>query len=227
MEVIGQADVTVVVSEVEVEELSREVPAAKVIIVSNIHEIGGQEIKRGDRNGVMFVGGFQHPPNIDAVEFYAEHIWPLFRKHCPDAPTFIIGSRMPDRLRELGEKHGLSMLGFVEDLAPYYDACVLSIAPLRYGAGVKGKVNQALSFGLPVVGTPIAFEGMGLSDREHVLVASEPEAFAAAMVEAYSDEALWSQLSRNGQAALEGRFTPEVAQNALYSALANVFDRQH
>ena len=224
MAVIEQADITVVVSEVEVEELSRERPAAKVIVISNIHEMGNTEVERVGRQGVMFVGGFQHPPNVDAVEFYAEQIWPLFRERCPNVPTYIIGSRMPDRLRRLGEEHGLDMLGFVEDLTPYYDTCALSIAPLRYGAGVKGKVNQALSFGLPVVGTPVALEGMGLIDREHVLMAGEPESFALAMAEAYSDGALWSQLSRNGRASLEGRFTPEVARDALQCALKDVVD---
>jgi len=223
MAVIKQADITVVVSEVEVDELSREAPAANVIVVSNIHEISETEIKRVDRRGVMFVGGFQHPPNVDAVEYYLEHIWPVFRKLCPDAPTYIIGSRMPDRLRQMGVEHGLEMLGFVEDLTPYYDTCALSIAPLRYGAGVKGKVNQALSFGLPVVGTPVALEGMGLIHGEHVLIESEPESFAAAMAEVYSDDSLWCQLSRNGRLSLEGRFTPKVAQDALKSALADFF----
>jgi GT2 family glycosyltransferase/glycosyltransferase involved in cell wall biosynthesis len=223
MAVIQQADITVVVSEVEVDELSREAPAANVIVVSNIHEISETEIKRVDRRGVMFVGGFQHPPNVDAVEYYLEQIWPVFRKLCPDAPTYIIGSRMPDRLRQMGVEHGLEMLGFVEDLTPYYDTCALSIAPLRYGAGVKGKVNQALSFGLPVVGTPVALEGMGLIHGEHVLIESEPESFAAAMAEVYSDDSLWCQLSRNGRLSLEGRFTPKVAQDALKSALADFF----
>ena len=171
----------------------------------------------------MFVGGFQHPPNVDAVEYYVEQIWPVFRKLCPDVPTYVIGSRMPDRLRQMGVEHGLEMLGFVEDLTPYYDTCALSIAPLRYGAGVKGKVNQALSFGLPVVGTPVALEGMGLVHREHVLIESEPESFAAAMAEVYSDDSLWCQLSRNGRLSLEGRFTPKVAQDALKSALAEFF----
>jgi len=223
MAVIGQADITVVVSEVEVDELSREAPAARVIVVSNIHEVGETEVKRVDRRGVMFVGGFQHPPNVDAVEYYAEQIWPLFRELCPDVPTYIIGSRMPDRLRQKGVERGLEMVGFVEDLTPYYDTCALSIAPLRYGAGVKGKVNQALSFGLPVVGTPVALEGMGLINREHVLIESEPESFAAAMAQAYSNDNLWCKLSRNGRLSLEGRFTPKVAQDALRSALADFF----
>ena len=219
MEVISRSDLTIVVSEVEVEELSREAPTARVAVVSNIHEVSGTEAQRKGREGVVFVGGFQHPPNIDAVEFYAEEIWPLFREQCPDVPTYIIGSRMPERLRKLGESHGLTMLGFVEDLMPYYEGCALSIAPLRYGAGVKGKVNQALSYGLPVVGTSAALEGMGLCHRQHVLSADTAEAFAAAMVEAYTDEPLWRTLSANGQQSLQGRFTSDVAREALSDVL--------
>jgi GT2 family glycosyltransferase/glycosyltransferase involved in cell wall biosynthesis len=219
MEVIGQSDLTIVVSEVEVEELSKEVPAARVAVVSNIHEISEVKAERQGREGVVFVGGFQHPPNVDAVEFYAEEIWPLFRDQCPGVPTYIIGSRMPDSLRKLGESQGLNMIGFVEDLMPYYMESVLSIAPLRYGAGVKGKVNQALSYGLPVVGTTAALEGMGLEHRRQAMLADSAEAFAAAMAEAYSDQALWSALSDNGQHSLRDRFTPQVAQEALDAAL--------
>ena len=219
MEVIGQSDLTIVVSEVEVEELGKEAPAARVAVVSNIHEISEVRAERQGRDGVVFVGGFQHPPNIDAVEFYVEEIWPLFREQCPGVPTYIIGSRMPDRLRKLGESHGLNMLGFVEDLMPYYMQSVLSIAPLRYGAGVKGKVNQALSYGLPVVGTSAALEGMGLEHGRQAMLADSAEAFASAMIEAYSDQALWRALSENGQQSLQDRFTPQVARDALEDAL--------
>lgn len=219
MEVVGQSDLTIVVSEFEVEELAKEVPSARVAVVSNIHEISEFRAERQGREGVVFVGGFQHPPNIDAVEFYAEEIWPLFREQCPGVPTYIIGSRMPDRLRKLGESHGLNMLGFVEDLIPYYTGSVLSIAPLRYGAGVKGKVNQALSYGLPVIGTSAALEGMGLEHGRQAMRADSAEAFAGAMAEAYSNQALWNALSENGQHSLQDRFTPQVAKEALNEAL--------
>ena len=159
MEVISQSDLTIVVSEAEVAELANEAPDAKVAIISNIHEVTHDSPGFDDRSGVMFVGGFQHPPNIDAVEYYATEIWPLLTELCPDLETYIIGSRMPDSLKRLGESKGLTMLGFVEDLTPYYESCKLAIAPLRYGAGVKGKVNQALSYGLPVVGSPTLSRG--------------------------------------------------------------------
>ena len=172
----------------------------------------------------MFVGGFQHPPNIDAMEYYANEIWPLLTERCPDLETYIIGSRMPDRLKRFGESRGLKMLGFVEDLTPYYESCTLAIAPLRYGAGVKGKVNQALSFGLPVVGSPVAFEGMGLTHERDVMVAETAEGFAESVAKVCADPALWQTLSERGGASLAGRFTPEVAEAALRDVLAPWLD---
>ena len=226
MEVISQSDLTIVVSEAEVSELADEQPDAKVAVISNIHEVGHNRPGFDGRSGLMFVGGFQHPPNVDAVEYYANEIWPLLTELCPDLETYIIGSRMPDRLKKIGESKGLKMLGFVEDLTPYYESCKLAIAPLRYGAGVKGKVNQALSFGLPVVGSPDAVEGMGLTHEREVMVAETPESFADSIAKVCNNRELWQALSEQGAASLVGRFTPEVAEEALRHALAPWLDER-
>ena len=218
-QVIAKSHVTIVVSEVEVATLAEEFPSAKVALISNVHDVGETKAQFEGRQGILFVGGFQHPPNIDAVEYYGNEIWPLVRAARPEAETIIIGSRMPDSLKKWGVQQGLTMLGFVEDLTPHYEQCRLAIAPLRYGAGVKGKVNQALSFGLPVVGSPAALEGMGLIHGESVLSASTPRAFADSILAAYDDAELWQSLSANGRASLEGRFTSQVAASALSSAL--------
>jgi O-antigen biosynthesis protein len=223
--VIAQSDLTIVVSEAEVSALAAEAPAAPVALISNIHEIDASPVASEGRRDVLFVGGFQHPPNSDAVEYFGEEIWPLFRATCPEAEVLVIGSRMPDSLKRWGEAQGLTMLGFVEDLTPYYQRCKLVIAPLRYGAGVKGKVNQALSYGVPVVGSPMALEGMGLENRRDAMFASTPEAFAQAMAEVYGDQGLWNTLSANGRESLQGRFTPDVAKRALLEALGPLFKR--
>ena len=217
--VITQSDLTIVVSDAEVAALGQEMPHARVALISNIHEIDQSKVASSGRKNVLFVGGFQHPPNIDAVEYYGNEIWPLFKAACPEAETWVIGSRMPDKLKRWGESQGLQMLGFVEDLVPYYEQCKLAIAPLRYGAGVKGKVNQALSYGVPVVGSPVALEGMGLENGRDAMSAATPEAFAQAMAAVYGDEQLWLSLSENGRASLRGRFTPDVARLALREAL--------
>ena len=99
---------------------------------------------------------------------------------------------------------------------------VLAIAPLRYGAGIKGKVNQALSYGVPVIGSRTALEGMGLQHGKDAMVADTPESFAAAMVSVYNDDELWQLLSAKGRASLQGRFTPDVARTALELAIRDV-----
>ena len=220
-QVIAKSHLTIVVSEVEVATLAEEMPSAKVALISNVHDVGESKVQFDGRHGILFVGGFQHPPNIDAVEYYGNEIWPLVRAARPDAETIIIGSRMPDSLKKWGAQQGLTMLGFVEDLTPHYEQCRMAIAPLRYGAGVKGKVNQALSFGLPVVGSPAALEGMGLVHGEHVMSAATPRAFADSILAVYDDADLWQSLSDNGLASLEGRFTSQVATSALREALTS------
>ena len=222
MEVIKKSDLTIVVSESEVAALEDEVPTAPVALISNIHDIDESEVSVDGRSDVLFVGGFQHPPNIDAVEYFGNDIWPHFKAACPEAKALIIGSRMPETLKRWGEERGLKMIGFVDDLKPYYEQCRLAIAPLRYGAGVKGKVNQALSYGVPVIGSQTALEGMGLRHGEDAMVADAPESFARAMVSVYNDDELWQLLSSNGQASLQGRFTPDVAKAALELAIRDV-----
>ena len=222
LKVIALSDLTIVVSDVEQAELAREMPGARVTVISNIHNAQEVVAPYEERSGILFVGGFQHPPNIDAVEYYANDIWPAVKAALPDVETFIIGSRMPERLKQWGEERGLTMVGFAEDLAPFYARCRLAIAPLRYGAGVKGKVNQALSYGVPVVGSPSALEGMGLESERDAMLAATPDEFAQAISAVYRDRQFWQRLSANGKASLEGRFTPDVAKRALMEALASV-----
>jgi glycosyltransferase involved in cell wall biosynthesis len=100
-------------------------------------------------------------------------------------------------------------------VAPFFNGCRLSVAPLRYGAGVKGKVNQSLACGLPVVVTPQAAEGMYLVDGESALIADDAANFAAAVVRLYRDQALWERLSAAGLALMETHFSFEAARRAI------------
>ena len=101
------------------------------------------------------------------------------------------------------------------------------MAPLSDGTGVKGKVNQALSYGLPVVGSPDAFEGMGLTHEREVMVAETPECFADSVANVCNNRELWQALSERWAASLAGRFTPEVAEEALRHALAPWLDERN
>ena len=104
---------------------------------------------------------------------------------------------MPDSIKQL-DIPGVCPVGFVKELSDYFDNCRLSVAPLRYGAGLKGKVGASLAYGLPCVATSTAVEGSGLLDKEQVLVADDPETFSKAVCELYGNQELWEALSDNG-----------------------------
>ncbi len=216
--VIQQADVTLVVSPVEKALLATETPDARVEVLSNIHEPVAHTPGFDGRDGLLFVGGFQHPPNVDAVRWFLEEVWPTVHQQAPHITVRIVGSKMPDSLKALAGP-GIEILGFVADLDPLLARSRMSIAPLRYGAGVKGKVNQAMAHGLPVVATQAAVEGMFLQAGTEVLVAEDAQAFAHAVLQLDCDRTLWETLAAGGKHNIERTFSREVARRALQAVL--------
>ena len=215
---IDQADATLVVSDAELALLESERPAARLYRVSNIHRIFGAAAGFEERRDILFIGAFAHPPNTDAVRWLATEILPRVRAELPDLVCHVIGADPPADIRALAGP-GLHLHGYVPDVTPFFDGCRLSVAPLRYGAGVKGKVNQSLAHGLPVVVTSQAAEGMYLADGESALIADEAPAFAAAVVRLYSDAALWGRLSAAGLEVMRAHFSFEAARAALAEAV--------
>ncbi|WP_332309384.1 glycosyltransferase [Pseudomarimonas arenosa] len=216
---INKVDLTWVVSPVEQALLAKEAPAAAVDVLSNVHPVFGCRRPFAERKDLMFVGGFQHPPNIDAVTWFSREIFPRVRERLPEVEFHIIGSKAPADLKAVGDLPGIRFHGFVQDIEPYLDGCRLAVAPLRYGAGVKGKVNMSMSYGQPVVGTSMAMEGMHLRVGEDVLIGDDPAQMAEAIVQAYQDETLWNQLSANGLANVERHFGFAAARAAVHRAL--------
>ena len=220
MDLIAASDCTLLTSGVELELVRRDLPAARLELLGNIHRV--REPRRGfaERRDLLFIGGFAHPPNADAVRWFAEAVLPLLRKRLPDAVLHVIGTVDEPARRSL-TIDGLVLHGRVDDIDPWLDGCRVSVAPLRFGAGVKGKINTAMSCGLPVVATTVAVEAMGLSDGDDVLLADTPDAFADAVVRACTDEALWQRLSRGGRDNVRRHFSPEQARAALRRVLGD------
>jgi len=219
LELIGKCDVTLVVSPVEKELLAELAPAANVMVLSNIHAVhpGGKRFE--EREGIVFIGGFRHPPNVDGVLWYAREVLPRLRRALPGVRTTILGSEVPESIRKLAAADFI-VTGYVEDLAPYFTGCRVSISPLRYGAGVKGKINLAMSYGVPVVATPTSIEGMYLTPGVDVLVGEDAESFAAAIARAYTDEALWNALAEGGRENIRAHFSEDVALGTITRLLA-------
>jgi glycosyltransferase involved in cell wall biosynthesis len=217
-QVMQNSDVTLVVSPVEKNLLAQELPNVNVQILSNIHEPVEHTQALNQRQHLLFVGGFQHLPNVDAVQWFVQEVWPIVQAAAPEIRVRIVGSQMPAKLKNL-DVPGVEMLGFVQDLDHLLSTSRISIAPLRFGAGVKGKINQAMAHGLPVVATSMAVEGMNLMHEEHVLVADTPEDFARELLRLYSDEALWNALVINGKDNIRSTFSRDVAKQTLNQLL--------
>ncbi|UNK56465.1 glycosyltransferase family 4 protein [Pseudoxanthomonas daejeonensis] len=214
----ARSDVTFVVSPVEQELLQAELPDARIELLSNIHSVAGTSMPFDGRHGVLFVGGFAHPPNRDAAYWLVEEILPLIHRHSPGMPLHLVGA-IPDHERDALQREHVHIHGQVADLAPWMDQCLLAAAPLRSGAGVKGKVNSAMSHGLPVVATHMAAEGMHLEDGHDVLLADTAEQFAACVARLAREPLLWARLSANGQDNIQRHFSRQCARRALQSAL--------
>jgi GT2 family glycosyltransferase/glycosyltransferase involved in cell wall biosynthesis len=213
-ELIEQADETWVVSSLEQQLLQKKQPNKSIQVVSNIVDIPGSNRPFALRRDWLFIGGFQHRPNIDAVLFCVKEIYPLVSEHLRDAKFYIIGDKPPREVAALATER-IVVAGLQPDVRPFFDSVKLSVAPLRFGAGVKGKINQSMAFGVPVVATSMAIEGMELTDREDILVADEPEEFARALIELYQSEELWTRLSENGIGRTRALYSTEAARKKL------------
>jgi O-antigen biosynthesis protein len=228
LDLIARADATIVVSTAEIDLLRQLRPEAVVHRIPILRETpsrlpanagwravlddrlrrmrGRRDSSFQTRRDFLFIGGYEHAPNVDAVQWFVREVWPcILARGFPD--RFIIaGSKPPDEIAALASDR-IDVRGYVEDLAPLFGACRLSIAPLRYGAGVKGKIVTSLSFGVPVVATTIAAEGMNLQHEEDVLVADAPEAMAGQILKLYNDADLWQRLSSRGYRTFRNNFS--------------------
>jgi GT2 family glycosyltransferase/glycosyltransferase involved in cell wall biosynthesis len=218
LDLVRRADLTLVVSPFERDLLSELEPGARVDVLTNVHEPMPSGRPFAERAGIVFIGGFRHPPNADAVLWYAREVLPLVRGRLPGVVTTIVGAEPPAAIRALATPEFV-VAGHVDDVDPLFTSTRLSIAPLRYGAGVKGKVNLAMSYGVPVVATSAAVEGMHLANGLDVLVGDHPNTFADAIVAAYRDEKLWSRLSRAGVDNVRRHFSRDAAKRALAGVL--------
>ncbi|AXA84700.1 hypothetical protein DCD74_08380 [Lysobacter oculi] len=213
------ADVTVLVSVKEKQTLQSLHAEGRYAVVSNIHRpMRGEPGSAEGRSGVVFVGGTQHLPNREALAWLSAGIMPAIRARCPGTTVHVVGDVL------LGEQadfsaDGLQFHGRVPDLAPIYDACIAAIAPLRSGAGVKGKINSAMSHGLPVIATTLAIEGMGLVHGEDVLVADSAEGFSDAIWRLHHDHGLWHDLASAGLLNVRMAYSPEVAREEILALL--------
>jgi len=195
LKLIDLADLATVVGTQELELLRDRHGKSNVRVLPFSRHVRGTVVPFEKRAGAVFVGGFRHPPNVDAVQWLAREVMPLVWEQEPSFTLHIVGSDAPSVVTQLASGR-VSVHGFVADLDTVLDCCRVSVAPLRYGAGIKGKVGYAMSVGIPSIATSVAVEGMELDAGDGVIVADSVPDFASAILRAHHDPVLWNSLSQ-------------------------------
>lgn len=192
----------------------------KIFTVSNIHKpVENVPLSFSEREGLLFIGGYNHLPNIDAVKFLHDQILPLVWAKNNQIKIFILGPDFPADLKEKYHSDRFQILGYQETVDFWFENSRVFVAPLRYGAGVKGKIGQALEFKLPVITTGIGAEGMSLEDQKTALISDEnPQNFADKILELYDNENLWQTLHENSLLPLS-KFSIETQEQNIKKML--------
>jgi glycosyltransferase involved in cell wall biosynthesis len=194
-----------------------DIDLSKAEILSNVH----QHIKKDrsfmpfeKRNDLLFIGGFKHAPNEDAVLYLRNKIMPKIWEVHPNMVMNIIGSYPTDKVLQLDSKF-FKIHGFVDDVTPYFKSAKAFVAPLRYGAGIKGKIGQSLEFSLPVITTDVGAEGFDFSPYNSIMIANDSETFIKNLLEVISNKTVFDNLSNHAETILKPFSIMQTEENLL------------
>ena len=220
LDTYARADLIIATTEEDGELLLKENEDLRIAAIPNIHDIPSLDNSAGAArtpNSIVFVGNFaNNPSNTDAMVYFCANVLPLIRRRIPDATLTIVGNKPPAEVQALACDH-VTVTGYVPETAPYLATSMVSICPLRYGAGLKGKIGEAMMHAVPVVTTSIGTQGMQARLNEDILVGDTPEEFSDLVVRVLQEPALWATLSRNGRNL--------IIQNYSFEAVAARIDK--
>jgi GT2 family glycosyltransferase/glycosyltransferase involved in cell wall biosynthesis len=209
LRMFAEADASFVHTAVEREIINKELPASleNIILFPWLAESVDVSVDFEHRKDIMFLGNFPHTPNVDSIIYFVQEIWPQIEPNLPSAARLlVVGNKPPPEVMALASER-IIVTGFVEDLAPYFSMSRVFVAPLRFGAGIKGKIINSFAHGVPCVATTIAAEGIGGIDDPHLIVQDGPSMFAREVLEVYSDEAKWHSMQAAGLAFLKSNYS--------------------
>lgn len=211
---ILRCDLSLMVSEVEIELLQSvfKIDAALLYYLPLVFETVTAKgplgsLSFGERQDFVFIGNFLHEPNWDAVQYLKEVIWPLISKELPSVNLRIYGAYPSQKVLQLHQpKSNFHIMGRAADAQQVVGQARVVLAPLRFGAGIKGKLLEAMQCGTPSITTAIGAEAMHGSLPWNGFVAEEPEIFASAAVRLYKEADVWHQAQQNGFTIIENRY---------------------
>jgi GT2 family glycosyltransferase len=222
LEMFAHADASFVHTEIERDVIQQSLPAPlhNMVVLPWISEVYRDTPGFSARADIMFLGNFPHTPNVDSILYFTSSIWPALQRELPpESKLLVVGNKPPAEVLALASERVI-VTGFVEELAPYFRSSRVFVAPLRYGAGIKGKLVTALAHGVPSVATHVAAEGIATLEDGHLSITDDPARFAAEVLRLYGDESAWNRMREAGLAYVEENYSRAATSKICLRALA-------
>lgn len=221
---ILRSDVSLMVSEYEMEVLQTVFkidPSLLYYLPLLVDSVDLNPFPFEQRQHFVFIGNFLHEPNWNSVQYLKESIWPLIRKQLPAAVLEIYGAYPSQKVFQLhNEKEGFLIKGRAEDAKKVISNARVLLAPLRFGAGIKGKLLEAMQYGTPTVTSSIGAESMRGGLDWNGSIEDDPHQFANAAVQIFHDEIIWKQRQQNGFEILKKRYLRELFEDGFTKQLS-------
>jgi O-antigen biosynthesis protein len=196
-------------------------------VVPLAEDLEPSPIPFAERKGILFVGNFNHPPNVEGAQHLLREILPrVDSRLLADHPMYVVGNAMTQKLQHLVAGPNIRLVGWVPSVLPYLHRARITVVPLLHGAGTKHKLIQALMAGTPTVATNIGVEGLSVQNGKHALVADDPAMFAAHMEKLLRSETVWNRLSHAGRAHVLQHHGRQAVRAQLERSLAATLARE-
>ncbi|MFH0830923.1 MAG: glycosyltransferase [Parcubacteria group bacterium] len=203
------------------ENFARLLPGKPIDVVAAAHEVANTVPGFSEREGLVYIGSFYHPPNIASIEYYIKNINPCLQKLIPGVTLTVMGAAVPEQLKRACPAT-VRFVGPVSEAerVKQYNRARVFVSPLTFGSGLKGKVVMALASGLPVVGTSVAAEGIPAINGVHLDIADQPADFAQKVAILYRDAAVWQARSKAGRELVGQTYGPERLREQINQSLS-------
>jgi glycosyltransferase involved in cell wall biosynthesis len=213
--VYGDADLVLTVTDDDTAVLRNEGLTTEIFVIPNIHVMFPlSERLTTDRLELIFIGSYKWSPNVDAMIHFCKDVLPLLRERIPKLRLRVVGSSPNDEIKALAAED-VEIIGYVPETSIYLLSSDISIAPLRYGGGMKGKIGEAMAHGLPVITTSVGAEGFGFSAGSDVLIADSPAEFCEAVLALWNDKERYHRLRTNGWNYIDSRYSVNAVGNLI------------
>ena len=224
---IFRCDISLIISEFEVSLLEKYFQISPSLLFYLPLLVDSNEISKftelpdfEQRKHFMTIGNFKHQPNLDAVRLLRQSIWPKIRKQLPQSEMHVFGAYPTEAVKQLeNKKEGFYIKGWISDKSKAFTSYKVCLAPLRFGAGQKGKLLDAMYFGTPSVTTSIGAEGISETKYWNGFVTDNDQEFANKAVLLYSDAVLWMNAQKAGEKILKTKFEKKIFEEKILFAI--------